>query len=130
MLVRQRHGLSVIAGGFVNHKRFLVPKKQMFGAPAQNMSGSSFYRIGSRRIAIHKVRQAPLARFERTLAQGATKQFVPQPQLVSADYVGLAVVGDLLDLALAVITLHLAAVEPFRLSRQAHDSADLVKTCL
>ena len=37
------------------------------------------------------------------------------------NYVGLAVVCDLLDLALAEVPLHLAAVEPFGLSRQAHD---------
>src|SRR5262249_15178177 len=107
----------------------------MFGAPAQNMSRSSFYRIDlwrSRRsrLTIHKFRQAPLARFERILVQGATKQFVPQPHLVSADYVALTVVGDLFDLSLAEITFHLATIEPFRLSRQAHDSADLMKTGL
>ncbi len=40
-------------------------------------------------------------------------QSVPQPQLVSADHIGLAVVRDLLDLALAEITIHLTAIEPF-----------------
>src|SRR5262249_10195269 len=58
------------------------------------------------------------------------KQLVPQPQLVSADYVCLAILGHLFDFPLAEIALHLATIEPFRLSRQAHDSADLVKTCL
>ena len=33
------------------------------------------------------------ARFERILAQRAAKQFVPQPHLISADHVGLAVVA-------------------------------------
>src|SRR5215472_592891 len=55
------------------------------------------------------------------MGQRPAKQFVPQPHLVSANYVGLAVVCDLLDLALAEVPLHLAAVEPFGLSRQAHD---------
>jgi len=50
--------------------------------------------------------------------------------LVSADHVGLAVVRDFLDLALAEIALHLTTVEPLGLSRQAHDSADLVKSSL
>src|SRR5262249_36642472 len=68
-----------------------------------------------------------LARLERILAQRPAKQLVAQPHLVGADYVGLAIVGDLLDLALAEITLHLTTIEAFRLSRQAHDSADLVK---
>jgi len=66
-------------------------------------------------LRIHKIRQIPLARLERIQAQRAPKQFVPQPHLVSANYVGLAVVGDLLDLALAVITLHLTTIEPFGL---------------
>src|SRR5215471_20066261 len=61
------------------------------------------------------------------LAQFAAKQLVPQPDLISTDYIGLAVLGDLLDLALAERTLHLATVKPFGLSRQAHHSADLVK---
>ena len=52
---------------------------------------------------------------------------LPQPQLVSANHIGLAVVGNLLDLALAKITFHLTTIESFRLSREAHDSADLVK---
>src|SRR5439155_15371178 len=68
-----------------------------------------------------------LARLEQILAQRAAKQFIPQPQLISADYVGLAVVGDLLDLTLSELAFHLTAIEPFRLSRQAHESADLVK---
>lgn len=41
--------------------------------------------------------------------------------------VGLAVVGDFFDLALAEVALDLPAVEPLRLARQAHHSADLVK---
>src|SRR5262249_494079 len=58
------------------------------------------------------------------------REIAPQPHLVSADYVSLAVVGDLLDLALAEVALDLATIEPFRLPRQAHNSADLVKSGL
>src|SRR5262249_20943752 len=46
------------------------------------------------------------------------------------NYIGFAVVRNVLDLALAEIALYLTAIEAFRLSRQAHDSADLVKTSL
>src|SRR5262249_9289051 len=72
----------------------------------------------------------PLARLERIPAQCAAKQFVSQPQLVSADHIALAVIGDLLDLALPETALHFAAIEPFWLSRQAHASAGLVKSGL
>src|SRR5262249_59230247 len=37
---------------------------------------------------------------------------------------------DLLDLALPEVALHLAAIEPLRLSGQTHHSADLVKSGL
>jgi hypothetical protein len=47
--------------------------------------------------------------------------------LVGADYVGLAVVRDFLDLSFVKITLHLSAIESLRLSGQAHDTADLVR---
>jgi hypothetical protein len=47
-----------------------------------------------------------------------------------ADDITLAVIGDLLDLALAEVALDLTAVEAFRLSGQAHDPADLVKSGL
>jgi hypothetical protein len=47
--------------------------------------------------------------------------------MVGPDDIGLAVVGDLLDLALSEVALDLAAVEPLRLSGEAHDFADLVK---
>src|SRR5262249_53913561 len=80
--------------------------------------------------SVYEIRYIALARLERTLAQRAAKQLVPQPHLVSADHIGLAVVGDLLDLALPEVALHLTAIEPFRLSRQAHHSADLVKSGL
>src|SRR5262249_56166364 len=79
------------------------------------------------RARIDESRQVLLARFKRILTQRAAKQLVAQPHLVSADYVGLAVVGDLLDLALAEVALHLTTIEPLRLSRQAHDPADFVK---
>jgi hypothetical protein len=69
-----------------------------------------------------------LACFECVLAQRAAKQLVPQPHLISAHYVGLAVVRNLLDLAFAEIALYLAAIEPFRFSRQADESADLMKS--
>jgi len=36
-----------------------------------------------------------LARLKRILAQRASKQLIAQPHLVSADHIGLAVVGDL-----------------------------------
>src|SRR5262249_32134419 len=49
------------------------------------------------------------------------------PHPVSANYVGLAVVGNLLDLTLAEVALHLTAIEAFRLPRQAHNPADLMK---
>ena len=45
--------------------------------------------------------QARVALLKFSISQPATKQFVPQPHLVSANYVGLAVVCDLLDLALS-----------------------------
>src|SRR5262249_29948021 len=52
------------------------------------------------------------------------------PHLVGADNVGLTVGRDLLDIALPEVTLHLAAIEPLRLSGQTHHSADLVKSGL
>jgi hypothetical protein len=78
----------------------------------------------------HEICQVPLARPEYISAQRTAKQFVPQPHLVSADHVGLAVVSNLLDLALAEVAFHLAAVEPLGLSGQTHDPADLVKSGL
>jgi hypothetical protein len=71
-----------------------------------------------------------LARRESVLAQRAAKQFVSQPYLVSIDYIGLTVVGDLLDLTFVEITLDLTTIEALGLSGQAHDPAKLVKTSL
>jgi hypothetical protein len=71
----------------------------------------------------HEIRQVPLTHLERILPQRAAKQFVPQPHLVGVDYVGLAVVRDLFDLAFVEVALHLSSVESFRLSSQSHDSA-------
>jgi len=71
-----------------------------------------------------------MTHLERILAQCATKQFVAQPHLISANYVGLTVVGDLFDLALAEIALHFITIEPLGLSRQSQDFANLVKSGL
>jgi hypothetical protein len=73
---------------------------------------------GRAHLAIHEIHQALLARLKRIQAERAAKQFVPQPNLVGADYVSLAVVGDLLDLTLVKITLHLTTIETLRLPRR------------
>src|SRR5262249_26783527 len=86
--------------------------------------------IGSRSASVNEICQTAVALLERIQAQRAAKQFVPQPHPVSVDHVGLAVVGDLLDLTLVVVTLHLATIEPLRLPGEAHDPADLVKSGL
>jgi hypothetical protein len=71
-----------------------------------------------------------MARFERTPAECTSEQFVTQPHPVSISNIGLTIAGDLFDLALPEMALHLTSIEAFRFSWQAHDPANLVKSCL
>ena len=48
-----------------------------------------------------------LAELELERCEPASKQFVTQPDAIGIDDIGLAVVGDLLDFAVAEITPHL-----------------------
>lgn len=55
------------------------------------------------------------------------KQLITQPDAIGVDDVGLAVIGDFLDPALAEKAMHLTAVDAAGLARKSHDLAKLMK---
>jgi hypothetical protein len=95
----------------------------VYSSPLRAAAAEKLARLGnSVQIALVERTFMKSAKF-RSLTSNAVWFSVPRNNsyrshnLVSADHVRLAVVGDLLDLALAEITLHLTAIEALGLSR-------------
>jgi len=69
--------------------------------------------------------QIRFARSERNIEQLSQKQLVPQPNAIGVDDIGLAVICDLLDLAIKEVLLDLSSINAVRLPWQAARSARL-----
>ena len=74
--------------------------------------------------------QVCLSRVERRIGQHTAEQFMPQPNAVRVDHVGLAVVGDLAQASVSVISLDIPAAYAVGFAGQSHDAAQLVQRCL
>jgi hypothetical protein len=67
-------------------------------------------------MPLYEINQVQLACLMRRLRQPPAKQFVAQPHPLSVDHVGLAALGDFLDLAVPKVLVDLAAVDAVALS--------------
>src|SRR3974377_950820 len=75
----------------------------------------------------YETRKVSLAKLDLRHGKAPAKELVTQPKPVRIDNIGLAVVRDLPDLPLKVVTLDLPAVYRLRLAWQSHYSAKLVQ---
>src|SRR3974390_3374509 len=75
----------------------------------------------------YETRKIFLAKLELRQGKAPAKELVTQPKAIGIDNIGLAVVCDLPDLSLNVVTLDFAAVDLLRLAWQSHYSAKLVQ---
>jgi hypothetical protein len=100
-------------------------------------SPSPYYKLGfdcfdawCRHVAssLEELLKIGLARRVRLRGQFAPKQFVSQPDPIRIDDIALAILGDLLNTAVALMFFNFAAVHFLRFARKSHDAAALVQT--
>src|SRR6516164_8397973 len=75
----------------------------------------------------YETRKIFLAELQLRRGKASAKELVTQPKPIRIDNIGLAVVCDLPDLPLKVVTLDFAAIDLLRLAWQSHDSAKFVQ---
>jgi len=74
-----------------------------------------------------EIGQITLALLMLALAQSAVKSLIPQPNPISVHNIRLAIVDNLLNLALEEISLDFVAVDALGLSGQPHNFAEFVQ---
>src|SRR6202030_4654649 len=78
---------------------------------------------------LYKLRQIHLTRLESSIRQLAAKKLVSQPELIGVHDIGFAILRNVSDATLAIISLNVLATNAVRLSGQSHHPAHLMQRC-